>query len=723
VLRQIGKEDMTVRRSTPLILLAALTALIASVGASAAPKPDFSLATADTRLGLSIVDGQPMITSLSAGKSESWVGQCPETALPRTATVNGQDKPLKWSARGNMQIFTHGGTLTISTNYECADPQLSVVSYWFIHSVEQPGPIEHTVRIENKGKDAVTLLPPPTIALAMVPKNGRSLENWWVEKTSGHVGDPGTHTDALQPGYQKILNCGPYSLSEAKRDEMPWFCIQDATSKQGIYGGIEFSGWTETKVEMDQGGQVNVSMGLTPRGENKARSRIEPGATLTLPTCFIGAYKGEVDDGCNTLHRFVEKYLRPPMPYGVTPVLVNNSWGSGMAVDETLAKRMIDDCADLGIEVYHVDAGWYKAVGNWHSSPEKFPNGLEKTVDYVHSKGMKFGLWVGWTQGGHDKNAGPESLNVFTPSQKNWFGRDMSDDWHTGPFTGETVCLACKDAREWCLNDLRRMVKDYKLDLLEHDQTMVLDSCGREGHGHIPGDRMDVSRTCAEGYYEVYDQLRKENPNLLFEDCVNGGRFFDFGVAKRAHYICMTDDYDPLNLRKCFYDSSYPFPPSMLEAYIADHRGETLHSFRYMLRSAMLGWCTIMMDTSKWTPEQRTAGKREFAFYKDRLRPLIASANVYHVLPRPDGKRWDGMQYVAPKTGKGVLFVFRPDSDQESQNVVFRGLNPKKSYQIEAADGSASGTYSGADLMKSGLTVRLPETHSSDLVFFSIVKP
>jgi alpha-galactosidase len=184
----------------------------------------------------------------------------------------------------------------------------------------------------------------------------------------------------------------------------------------------------------------------------------------------------------------------------------------------------------------------------------------------------------------------------------------------------------------------------------------------------------------------------------------------------------MSDDYDPLNLRKNFYDASYPFPPSMLEAYIADHRGATLATFRYMLRSAMLGWCTIMMDTSKWTPEQRAAGKREFAYYKDRLRPLIASANIYHVLPRPDGKQWDGMQYIDPKTGKGVLFVFRPQSDQETQTVMFRGLNPKKRYAIEAADGSASGTFTGEELMKTGLTVRLPEKNSSDLVFLGVTK-
>src|SRR4029079_14882325 len=114
-------------------------------------------------------------------------------------------------------------------------------------------------------------------------------------------------------------------------------------------------------------------------------------------------------------------------------------------------------------------------------------------------------------------------------------------DWKNQDFTGEPVCLGDDDARAWCLRDLRRIVKDYELDLLEHDQIVMLDSCARDGHGHIPGDPLDVSRATAEGYYDVYDQLRRENPHLLFEDCVNGGKLVDYGVVKRVHYFSATD--------------------------------------------------------------------------------------------------------------------------------------------------------------------------------------
>ena len=673
--------------------------------------------TKDTKIGFIERNGAPVITDLQyvQKNSHNWAAGTPETVLPKTVTIDGKEQAVKWTYKG-----TSPKTNQVGFTYECGNPKLTLISTW--ESTNLPGPVEHSVTITNKSKQTIEFAPPPTIDLTLKVQAGHKLKNWWVEKSAGHLNDAGTHTDVMSPGYEKKLISSPYSEDDKTRDSISWFSIQDAG--HGIYGGVEFTGWTQTLVTMKTDKTVGVSMGLHPL-DGKTRTRVKPGGTLSLPTCFIGAYTGEVDDGCNRLHRWVENHLRPPMPGGVTPVLVNNSWGSGMAVDELLAKRMIDDCASLGIEVYHVDAGWYKNVGDWRSNPNKLPNGLEKIVDYTHSKGLKFGLWVGWTQGGSQRDAGPDVLSVFNPEQKSWFGSDLPNDWKNWDFTGATVCLGCPDASAWCLNDLRRMVKQYKLDLLEHDQNMVLDNCGREGHDHIPGDRVDTSRASAEGYYSIYEQLLKENPNLLLEDCVNGGRLFDFGVAKRVHYMCISDDYFPLGLRKGFYDMSFPFPPSMLEGYIGTSIGPeaTLANFKFMLRSNMMGWCTIMIDTSLWTPAQHVAAKRQFALYKQKLRPLIASANLYHVLPRPDGKIWDGMQYYDPKTGKGVVFIFRPQSDVSTQTVRLMGLDPNMQYSVAAEDGSAvSKIMSGKELMVQGLRISLPERDSSDLIFISLAK-
>jgi alpha-galactosidase len=158
----------------------------------------------------------------------------------------------------------------------------------------------------------------------------------------------------------------------------------------------------------------------------------------------------------------------------------------------------------------------------------------------------------------------------------------------------------------------------------------------------------------------------------------------------------------------------------MCECYIENHLGTNIANFRYMLRSGMMGWCTIMLDMSKWNDEQRAAGKRQFELYKTELRPLIAHGNLYHVSERPDGVHWDGMQYASTGANKSVLFAFRGTTDEKSHTFKLKGLDVKKRYELAYEDGAVkTAMLSGKRLMEEGVTVSLPDPNSSELVFFT----
>jgi hypothetical protein len=106
------------------------------------------------------------------------------------------------------------------------------------------------------------------------------------------------------------------------------------------------------------------------------------------------------------------------------------------------------------------------------------------------------------------------------------------------------------------------------------------------------------------------------------------------------------------------------------------------------------------------------------ADYKTRLRPLVRSADLYHVLPRPDGKRWEAIQYYDPAAGKGVLYVFRPDSPDQSQTIRLRGLDAAAAYRISFEDASNPPvSTAGSQLMTDGLRMSLGGTSVSELVW------
>ena len=133
----------------------------------------------------------------------------------------------------------------------------------------------------------------------------------------------------------------------------------------------------------------------------------------------------------------------------------------------------------------------------------------------------------------------------------------------------------------------------------------------------------------------------------------------DFGSAAHGDYFSITDTYDPLSNRRAFYDTSYMLPAAMLESYVEKWPAPSTENFLYMLRSGMMGWLTIMTDTTAWTPEEHMLAKAEIEIYKQQLRPLIRDAKLYHVSTRPDGVHWDGVEYWDPSSRKGVLFVFQ----------------------------------------------------------------
>jgi len=156
--------------------------------------------------------------------------------------------------------------------------------------------------------------------------------------------------------------------------------------------------------------------------------------------------------------------------------------------------------------------------------------------------------------------------------------------------------------------------------MLEHDGYLVAKGCDATDHPHAPPDPQnrctyrdagffftqssnstDVSYHAVRAYYEIQSTLRRQHPGLLLEICNDGGRMIDFGSAAHGDYFSITDTYDPLSNRRAFYDASFALPPAMLEAYVERWSTPNINNFRYMLRSGMMGWLSIMIDTTSCT--------------------------------------------------------------------------------------------------------------------------
>jgi hypothetical protein len=674
----------------------------------------------------------PRVSSLKRG-AVIWSNDIDESPIS-SIEIAGQATPLAWKFNS---IESHTDQYTVRFIYDSTSPRLRFTWEWGVRSGR--GPIEHQIRIENRDTSEMWLPLQSSFAFEWQIAAQDKLEQFYVEKGADTPSAVGTHWAPVSDGYVWEGTSSTYAQPRPgeAREIIPYFLVERIAGTQaGWYVGIEFSGRTRLTLAR-KGTILRGEVGLNP-SPGPFRTRLNPGEIFETPRIFVGATSGGPDATANILRPWVRYVLTNRETWNDPhyPFTVNNSWGGGVLVNDEIARRMIHDSSDLGFEMFHVDAGWFRGVGDWYADAKKFPNGLQPIANEAHARGMKFGLWVDWSQAGLD--TAPEALNVHDPRVQPWLTAELPADWKPEEFKGQTIDIGVPEAKAWAMRETDRIVTDYKLDMLEHDGYLVAKGCSSSDHPHAPPDSLnqctyrdsgfvfvsgsnssDVSYHAVRAYYDIQSNLRRKYSELLLEICNDGGRMIDFGSAGHGDYFSITDTYDPLSNRRAFYDTSWLLPTAMLEAYVERWPVPRIENFRYMLRSGMMGWLSVMIDTTSWDKQQHIAAKEELQLYKSRLRPLIRDANLFHISERPDGVHWDGMEYFDPRTRHGVVYAFRGSTQAEAEHTfVLKGLNPASRYHLTFHDHSAADRIvRGDELGNAGIQVHLPYANSSEIIF------
>src|SRR5882724_366383 len=102
--------------------------------------------------------------------------------------------------------------------------------------------------------------------------------------------------------------------------------------------------------------------------------------------------------GCSLIlraHKFEGLALTPPMGWYSWNTFQTNI--SEKMVMETADAMVSSGMKDAGYTYLVLDDGWMAkerdSLGNLVPDPQKFPHGIKPVADYVHSKGLKFGLY------------------------------------------------------------------------------------------------------------------------------------------------------------------------------------------------------------------------------------------------------------------------------------------------------------------------------------------
>ena len=142
----------------------------------------------------------------------------------------------------------------------------------------------------------------------------------------------------------------------------------------------------------------------------------------------------------------------------LTPQMGWNSWNKFETdINEQMVKEMADALVSTGLRdagYNHIllDDGWMEmerdAQGNLVPHRKKFPNGIKVVADYVHSKGLKFGLYNcagSKTCAGYPGSRGHEYQDALKYAE--WGVDYLKYDWcSTGKLNAEEAYITMRDA-------------------------------------------------------------------------------------------------------------------------------------------------------------------------------------------------------------------------------------------------------------------------------------
>lgn len=469
--------------------------------------------------------------------------------------------------------------------------------------------------------------------------------------------------------------------SGAYARHMSYVALRDGQDR-GLFLGWEFDGRATIRLERSAEGFRAAT------AVEEMHHPVAAGEWFAAPWSFLGLFHGDWDDAGYVVQRFAEAALAKPPPDGPFPYVVWDSWQYLQNLDEQTLRRNAEIAAQLGIEVFVVDLGWARDIGDWQPDPRKFPSGLKALSDYVHSLGMKFGLHFPLAEAG-DSSALLRRFPEWRTTDRYFY------------FGAESLCLSHQPARDWVIAEGIRIIDEYGVDWILQDGENMVKRCEDPAHSHHPGDSNYANAVTGLNY--VVAAIQQARPHVIWENCENGGNMQTFNMLRQYHTSIAADDSGPVITRRAVHAMSYVFPLR----YIGRYMPNTVFS-TYISRSYMFGGPWIFMNKlAEMDGSELRFAAAEIALYK-QMREQMRESRVFHLTPAPDGRSIDVIQSYHAASDSAYVFAYRWDLAAEEVRVKLRGLDPSRTYRIRFDLHSPVLAMSGSDLMTHGLRIPVP---------------
>lgn len=524
--------------------------------------------------------------------------------------------------------------------------------------------IARSVRFECDSDEKITLLSAMSACVDLPDKDYEMIDLAGVWARERHV-----RRHKLDYGIQSIYSmrgCSSYQFN-------PFLALarENADEFQGqVYGfSLVYSGNFLAQTEVDNYDTARVLMGIHPNGFKWTLGKGESFQTPEMVMVYSEA-------GFNGMSQTFHKLYRTRLARGtwrdkVRPILINSWEAFYFDFDAPKLLGLADAAADLGMEFFVLDDGWFgkrddstSSLGDWYPNEEKLKGTLKELAEKINAKGLKFGLWIE-----------PEMTNKDSDLYR------AHPDWLLAE-QGKRIChsrtqyvldFSKKEVREYIGDMLENLLAEVPVSYIKWDMNRTFSEVFSNGN-----DREYQGKVCHKyilGVYELYERLTSRFPHVLFESCASGGARFDPGMLYYAPQGWTSDDTDAIERLKIQYGTSMVYPVSCMGSHVSaspNHQTNRVTPIETRADVAYFGTFGYELDLLKLDEEDKAEIRRQIAFMKEK-RDLIQKGTFYRLKSPFEGNETAWM-IVSEDQKKALVGYYRV---MQPVNVGFKRLKLK----------------------------------------------
>lgn len=511
----------------------------------------------------------------------------------------------------------------------------------------------------------------------------------------------------IYPGVQGVYSSRGISSAEHN----PFLAIKrpetGELSGEAIGLSLVYSGNFLAQAEADTHGGLRLLIGIHPDGFEWPLS---PGEAFQSPEAVI-VYS---DQGLNGMSQTYHKLYRTRLARGVwrdrpRPILINNWEATSFDFDEGQILGIAKTAAELGIELFVLDDGWFGArnddrtgLGDWVVNTKKLPQGIDGLARQIESLGMKFGLWFE-----------PEMVNPNSElfrAHPDWIikvpGRraSLSRNQHVLDFSRPEVV-------EHIYERMSDVLRNSSISYVKWDMNRYITEC--YSLTKAADEQGKVFHKYILGVYSLYERLTGEFPDILFESCSSGGARFDPGMLYYAPQTWTSDDTDAVERLKIQYGTSFVYPLSSMGAHVSEVPNQQVGRITPLetrANVALFGVFGYELDLNHLSNEEKQMIRAQIDYAK-KHQMLIQQGTFFRLLSPFEGSECAWI--VVSQDGREAIagyYRVQNEANKGWKRLRLAGLRPGGLYVINGDD---SRSHYSDELSHAGLVIREAELSGS----------